>query len=63
MEEKFIAAWAAAREKALALGIRMRPVAPEDALATDRRFTALFTDEQANPALGRLLDAGYYLQN
>lgn len=95
MEEKFIAAWAAAREKALALGIRMRPVAPEDALktarylldhnrcsddfdalaakgqlglslealATDRRFTALFTDEQANAALGRLLDAGYYLQN
>ena len=82
MEEKFIAAWAAAREKALALGIRMRPVAPEDALktarymldhnrcsdgydalATDRRFTALFTDEQANTALGRLLDAGYYLQN
>lgn len=90
MEEKFIAAWAAAREKALALGIRMRPVAPEDALktarylldhnrcsdgfdalaakgqlglslealATDRRFTALFTDEQANTALGRLLDAG-----
>lgn len=84
MEEKFIAAWAAAREKALALGIRMRPVAPEDALktarylldhnrcsdgfdalaakgqlglslealATDRRFTALFTDEQANTALG-----------
>ena len=36
MEEKFIAAWAAAREKALALGIRMRPVAPEDALKTAR---------------------------
>ena len=84
MEEKFIAAWAAAREKALALGIRMRPVAPEDALktarylldhnrcsdgfdalaakgqlglslealATDRRFTALFTDEQAIPPWG-----------
>ena len=30
MEEKFIAAWAANREKALALGIRMRPIAPED---------------------------------
>ena len=92
MEEKFIAAWAAAREKALALGIRMRPVAPEDALKTarylldhnrcsdgfdalaaknalnlslealaaDRRFTALFTDEEANNALERLLDAGYF---
>lgn len=93
MEEKFIAAWAANREKAQALGIRMRPVAPEDALktarylldrnrasdgfdalaargqlalslealATDKRFTALFTDEQANTALQRLLDAGYFL--
>ena len=94
MEEKFIAAWAANREKALARGVRMRPVAPEnalktaryllsgsrysdgfdalaakgalslslEALATDMRFTALFTDEQANAALQRLLDAGYYLQ-
>lgn len=93
MEEKFIAAWAANREKALALGVRMRPVAPGnalktardllsgsrcsdgfgalaakgalslslEALATDKRFTALFTDEQANAALQRLLDAGYYL--
>ena len=36
MEEKFIAAWADAREKAGALGVRMRPVAPEDALKTAR---------------------------
>ena len=36
MEEKFIAAWAANREKALALGVRMRPIAPEDALKTAR---------------------------
>lgn len=91
MEEKFIAAWAANREKAAALGIRMRPVAPEDAmknahrllggtrfsdgfdalanagqlklsleaLAVDKRFTALFSDEEANNALTRLLEAGY----
>lgn len=91
MEEKWIAAWAANREKAAALGIRMRPVNPEDAmrtarralsgsrcsdgfgeladlhrlelsleaLAVDRRFTALFTDEEANTALTRLLEAGY----
>ncbi len=91
MEEKFIAAWAAAREKAAALGIRMRPVAAEDALKTarrnlsgsrlsdgftalqgqgrldlslealviDKRFTQLFTDEEANEALTRLLEAGY----
>ncbi len=91
MEEKFITAWATARTKAQALGVRMRPVSPEDALKTahrtlsgsrlsdgfnalqaaghlelslealviDKRFTALFTDEEANEALGRLLEAGY----
>jgi len=31
-----------------------------EALATDKRFTALFTDEEANNALMRLLDAGFY---
>lgn len=92
MEQRFIAAWAKAREEAAALGVRMRPVADADAmktahralsgnrqsdgfaaleaagrldlsleaLATDKRFTALFTDEDANTALMRLLDAGFY---
>ena len=32
-----------------------------EALAVDKRFTALFTDEEANEALTRLLEAGYYL--
>lgn len=32
-------------------------------LATDPRFTALFTDEEVNTALSRLLDAGYYSYN
>ncbi len=91
MEEKFIAAWAQAREKAAALGIRMRPVDPKEAmktahrclsgsrlsdgfnalqganrldlsleaLATHKQFTSLFTDEEANEALTRLLEAGY----
>lgn len=91
MEEKFLAAWAASREKAAALGIRIRPVAPEEALksahrclsshrlsdgfealrqrghlelslealAVDKRFTGLFSDEEANEALTRLLEAGY----
>ncbi len=91
MEEKFIAAWAAARVKAEGLGVRMRPVAPADALKTaqrilsgrrlsdgfnqlqglghlelslealviDKRYTGLFTDEEANEALMRLLEAGY----
>lgn len=91
MEQKFIAAWAANREKAARLGVRMRPVEEEDAmknahrclsgnrisdgfsvladkghlelsleaLAVDKRFTGLFTDEEANNALMRLLDAGY----
>ena len=30
-----------------------------EALVVDKRFTALFTDEEANEALSRLLDAGY----
>ena len=30
-----------------------------EALAVDKRFTALFTDEEANNALTRLLAAGY----
>lgn len=91
MEKAFITAWASARAKAEALGIRMRPVPPEEALKTahrslsgsrlsdgfnalqrcghlelslevlviDKRFTALFTDEEANEALTRLLEAGY----
>ena len=93
MEEKFIAAWAEKREKATALGARIRPVDPAEAmknahrclsghresdgfsfladkgrldltleaLAVDKRFTALFTDEEANNALTRLLNAGYYM--
>ena len=92
MEQKFIAAWAKAREDAAKSGVRMRPVADSDAmktahrflsgnresdgfaalesakrldlsleaLAIDKRFTALFTDEEANNALMRLLDAGFY---
>ena len=32
-----------------------------EALAVDKRFTSLFTDEEANTALMRLLEAGYYL--
>ena len=30
-----------------------------EALAVDKRFTGLFTDEEANTALQRLLGAGY----
>ena len=91
MEKKFAAAWAQNRAKAEALGVKMRPVAEEDAVKTarrilsgnrlsdgfnllqgkgqlslslealvvDKRFTALFTDEEANEALMRLLEVGY----
>ncbi len=87
MEQKFSAAWSANREKAAALGIRMRPLDVTsarrilsgtrlsdgfnelaakgqlklslEALVIDKRFTALFTDEEANEALSRLLEAGY----
>lgn len=92
MEKKFAAAWAANRAKAEALGIKMRPVAEEEAMKTakralsgnrlsdgfnmlqakgqlklslealvvDKRFTQLFTDEEANEALNRLLEVGYH---
>ena len=91
MEEKFISAWAAAREKAAGLGVKMRPVEAEEAMksahrclsgrrlsdgfnalkdkghlelsleaiAIDKRYTQLFSDEEANEALTRLLEAGY----
>ena len=32
-----------------------------EALAIDKRFTGLFTDEEANEALTRLLEAGFFL--
>ena len=90
MEAKFLAAWAQNREKAAALGVRMRPVDVDsmktahrilsgnresdgfgllaqqgrldlslEALAIDKRFTSLFSDDEANNALDRLLSAGY----
>lgn len=31
-----------------------------EALAVDKRFTGLFSDEEADTALSRLLDSGYY---
>lgn len=33
-----------------------------EALVVDKRFTALFTDEEANEALMRLLEVGYNFQ-
>ncbi len=90
MEAKFLAAWAQNREKAAALGVRMRPVDVDsmknahhilsgnresdgfgllaqqgrldlslEALAIDKRFTSLFSDDEANNALDRLLNSGY----
>ena len=91
MEEKFISAWASAREKAAGLGVKMRLVPAEEAMksahrclsgrrlsdgfnalqskghleltleaiAIDKRYTGLFTDEEANEAPTRLLEAGY----
>ena len=91
MEQKFVDAWFQLREKAMKIGVRLRPLEREDAmrqahrslsghresdgfriladkgrldlsleaLAVDKRFTALFSDEEANTALTRLLSAGY----
>ena len=76
----------------MAAGVRMRPIAPEEAmkaahrylsgsrtsdgfaaladlghlewsleaLAVDKRFTGLFTDEEANEALQRLMEVNFY---
>ena len=89
MEEKFLEALAVAREQALKLGVRIRPVTDMtgahrclsghresdgfwaladkkrlelslEALAVKKQFTALFSDEEANNALGRLMEAGYF---
>ena len=92
MEQKFIAAWAQARETATRMGVRLRSIEDSEAmnmahrclkghresdgfgiladkrhlelsleaLATDKRFTALFSDEEVNNALARLLEAGYF---
>ena len=88
MEQKFLIQLEENRQKAAALGVRIRPVEDMkqakrllsgsrtsdgfadlmkkgqlklslEALVVDKRFTALFTDEEANTALLRLLDAGY----
>ena len=88
MEEKFLFALEANRQKAEALGVRTRPVTDMkqahqilsghktsdgfaqlaakgqlslsmEALAVKKQFTSLFSDEEANNALMRLLDAGY----
>ena len=88
MEEKFLFALEANRQKAETLGVRIRPVTDMkkahqilaghresdgfsqlaakgrldlslEALAVNKQFTALFSDEEANNALMRLLESGY----
>ena len=91
MEQEFVAAWMASREKAMRMGVRFRPVKEEEAmktahrylsghresdgfwqladqkqlklsleaLAVQKQFTSLFSDEEANNALTRLMDGGY----
>ena len=88
MEEKFLFALEANRQKAEKLGVRIRPVLEMkqahqilsshresdgfshlarlgklelsiEALAVKKQFTSLFSDDEANNALMRLLDAGY----
>ena len=38
MEQQFIAAWMASREKAMKIGVRLRPVAEADARKTAHRY-------------------------
>ena len=37
MEKKFVAAWEKARQEAAALGVRIRPVTPEESVAAAKR--------------------------
>ena len=38
MEQQFIAAWMASREKAMKIGVRLRPVEEGDAMKTAHRY-------------------------
>lgn len=38
MEQQFIAAWMASREKAMKIGVRLRPVEEADAMKTAHRY-------------------------
>ena len=91
MEQKFLQALQQAREAAVALGVRIRPIETMEqahrvlgghkesdgfshlarlgrldlsieALAVKKQFTALFSDEEANNALMRLIEAGYHFR-
>ena len=55
MEEKFIAAWLAARQQAQALGIRLRPVEKENMLASAHRQ---LTGNRCNEGFGQLETKG-----
>ena len=38
MEQQFVAAWMASREKAMKIGVRLRPLAEADAMKTAHRY-------------------------
>lgn len=38
MEQQFVAAWMASREKAMKIGVRLRPLAEADAIKTAHRY-------------------------
>ena len=38
MEQQFVAAWMASREKAMKIGVRLRPVEEADAMKTAHRY-------------------------
>ena len=91
MEQKFLQALQQAREAAVTLGVRIRPIETMEqahrvlgghkesdgfshlvrlgrldlsieALAVKKQFTALFSDDEANNALMRLIEAGYHFR-
>lgn len=57
MEEKtFISVWQKCREQALAAGVRMRPIAPEEAMKTAHRY---LSGSRTSDGFAALADLGH----
>ena len=54
MEQQFIAAWMASREKAMKIGVRLRPLAEADAMKTAHRYLSGHRESDGFSHLARL---------
>lgn len=55
MEQQFVAAWMASREKAMKIGVRLRPSAEADAMKTAHRY---LSDHRESDGFQILADKG-----